>query len=439
MRRWVLCAAVFMAGCALLHRAQEPRSPLEEIKKQIRLKSPTILSAGAAKVEITPAVGTPLAGYAKRYGKPSVGIRDPLYARVLALSDGEDTLLFISCDLLVFPNPLAQEVLDKLCAQFKIPKSAIFLSATHTHSGIGAIGHGFLHEQVFGPYQPEIVEGLTARIVWAVQQAMEHRDPVRWGVGEGDLGDLLENRSDPKGLVDPTVRIFLIESLRGVPVGVVVNADAHPMLVDSKERRFSADYPGVLTQVMEKSFPGSVCLFVNGAAGNVQPKDAIGMTPGERVGRFGEALAEVALGLVNQIDLRMEGDLASWERTISLPPVQMRLGWVPLHPAIGRLMQPSSASLNLGALGRMIFVPLPVELTVELGLDLKQRLKDQNLTPFLLGYTNGYLGYAVTPEQYKAKSYEAWMTWYGPNFGAVFIEEVRLLASLYKFEANPHS
>jgi hypothetical protein len=41
--------------------------------------------AGAAAVDITAPVGTPLAGYGDRWGRPSTGIHDPVYARALYL------------------------------------------------------------------------------------------------------------------------------------------------------------------------------------------------------------------------------------------------------------------------------------------------------------------------------------------------------------------
>ncbi len=79
-----------------------------------------------------------------------------------------------------------------------------------------------------------------------------------------------------------------------------------------------------------------------------------------------------------------------------------------------------------------MLVPLPAEMTAQLGIRLKQRFTEQGLRPLLFGYANGYLGFAVTSEQYRAGSYEASMTWYGPNFGNLMVQDLRLLGSLYK-------
>ena len=48
------------------------------------------LRAGTAKVDITPPAGFALWGYAARKDLPSVGVHDPLLARVVVLAVGKD-------------------------------------------------------------------------------------------------------------------------------------------------------------------------------------------------------------------------------------------------------------------------------------------------------------------------------------------------------------
>ena len=50
------------------------------------------LEAGWSKRSIVPAIGTPLAGYGNREGKPSTGVRDEIFVRALALHEGDDTV-----------------------------------------------------------------------------------------------------------------------------------------------------------------------------------------------------------------------------------------------------------------------------------------------------------------------------------------------------------
>ena len=427
--------AVLVAGCSLLHPSTTPASSvMERVGRQIRLKAPVALTAGAAKVEITPPVGTSLAGYTQRRGKPSTGIRDPLYVRAVALSDGEDTVVIVSADLWVLPNPLAERILQAIAAEQKIPRQAIILTTTHTHSGTGAIVKGFLYEQVFGAYNAKIEEGIAARLRWAVKQAVENQKPVTWGMASDEqlLQGSVENRATPGGLVDPGLAVLLLEGQDRQPNAVLVNAAVRATLMDSRDFRFSADFPGELCRLIEVTYPGAVCLFINGAAGDVRPRDTLGNAPEERIERFGRLLAEGTTGLINRIEAHAKADLAAWGGWFQLPPPQIRLGPIPIPSEIGQLMRPSSTYLNLAGLEDLVLIPLPAEMTAELGIRLKQRFTEQGLRPLLFGYANGYLGFAVTPEQYRAGSYEASMTWYGPNFGNLMVQDLRLLVSLYK-------
>ena len=57
-----------------------------------------MLQAGFARVDITPPLGTPMAGYFhKRCAK---GVLDPLYANAVAITSGEETVILIALDAL---------------------------------------------------------------------------------------------------------------------------------------------------------------------------------------------------------------------------------------------------------------------------------------------------------------------------------------------------
>ncbi len=425
--------AIAPVGCASVHGSTAALSkiPLNKIADQIHHEKPAALTAGTAKVEITPAVGTPLAGYSKRKGKPSTGIRDPLYVRALAVSDGKDTVVFVSADILIFPRPLAEDIFKQAAKDFKIPRQAIVLSATHTHSGIGAIAPGFLYEIVFGQYDEKVMEGLKARVLWAMKQALDHQQPAQWGINHGSITGVTENRKNMLGATDSRVGVFLMESAKKEVLAVIVNAAAHPTLLGSQDMRFSADFPGEITRLLETTYPGSICFFMNGAAGDLRPSGDLGNGPEEKIRRFSESLTEKVVGLINQTEFSAKGDLVSWGWRVALPSPQMHFGPVPVPPMVGRLMRQTSTYINLIALDNAVFVPLQAELTTELGQTLRHRLILQGADPVLIGYSNGYLGYAVTAKEYKDGSYESWMTWYGPYFGEMMVDGIELLAGLY--------
>jgi len=57
------------------------------------------LRAGAAKVEITPAIGCGMAGSSEPDTKALKGVHDPLFARVLVLDDGGTKLAVVSIEV----------------------------------------------------------------------------------------------------------------------------------------------------------------------------------------------------------------------------------------------------------------------------------------------------------------------------------------------------
>src|SRR5581483_8305083 len=56
------------------------------------------LLAGTGKADITPPIGTPLAGYGGRLGRPSTGVHDPTEARALIIDNGAEKIAFVSVD-----------------------------------------------------------------------------------------------------------------------------------------------------------------------------------------------------------------------------------------------------------------------------------------------------------------------------------------------------
>src|SRR5437764_3146671 len=91
--------------------------------------------AGVAKTVITPAEYMWLSGYGGR-NKPAEGKIHDLWAKALALEDpaGEQVLL-ITMDLVGIDRELSVAVCQELSKKDGLPRDAIRLSTSHTHSG----------------------------------------------------------------------------------------------------------------------------------------------------------------------------------------------------------------------------------------------------------------------------------------------------------------
>ena len=67
------------------------------------------LTAGAARIDITPPIGFRMQGIMRRV-EPSVGIHMPLAATALVLADDNHKIAVIDCDLIGLDLPLAAEI-----------------------------------------------------------------------------------------------------------------------------------------------------------------------------------------------------------------------------------------------------------------------------------------------------------------------------------------
>jgi len=92
------------------------------------------MKAGFSRVDITPEFSVPLGGYGDEERRMSQVNLDPLYATCVAVSDGENRILFYHLDL----TGSKTEVVDYCKAEIEkthgIPQKNIYFTSTHTHS-----------------------------------------------------------------------------------------------------------------------------------------------------------------------------------------------------------------------------------------------------------------------------------------------------------------
>src|ERR671938_45563 len=85
------------------------------------------LMAGVGEADITPPVGTPLAGYGGRLGKPSVGVHDPTEARALIIDNGVERIAFVSVDHLGFDHGMVERIRQIVFDAVKIAPDRLFV------------------------------------------------------------------------------------------------------------------------------------------------------------------------------------------------------------------------------------------------------------------------------------------------------------------------
>ncbi len=138
------------------------------------------LSAGFAKIDITPDKPVRLSGYENRAGL-STGVHDPLSARVVAFQAGGEKLVLVSTDVIGFYNGTAEAIHTAICRRCVLGRSQLFLAAIHTHSGPSLS----LDVKNGGAENAEYTKRLEEKLVASVGEALDHPQPVRIGMGTG--------------------------------------------------------------------------------------------------------------------------------------------------------------------------------------------------------------------------------------------------------------
>ena len=239
------------------------------------------LLAGVGRCDITPAPGTPQGGWGAQTHQRGLGADMPLYATALVVSNTQETVAVIDVDAIGFDREWTDKIIDAVLELSRLPREHIRFSCTHTHSGPNTFRLSTITEGL------NMVKGyldeLPGRIAGAVWQAQHALRPVRCAAGRGSC-DINVNRrlrlpdgqvvvgKNWDGPVDHTVRVVRFDDLNQNPVATLLHYACHPTIMGWQCQYATPDYPGVARQVVEQQV-GGVCLFLQGATGNVGPRE----------------------------------------------------------------------------------------------------------------------------------------------------------------------
>ena len=228
-----------------------------------------MLRAGAAKINITPRTTEP--------------IHDSVYARSLILDVNGKRLAFISVDLAIFFS----ERIEKICRE-KYRLEKVILSSSHTHSEPQENGKmAFEGNSYITFYEDQIIKSVAV--------AASHMFQARIAAGNSTFPQLGFNRlivrddghakqswigdqhfkaenpdRIPFGPVDAELGVIKIEDMRGNMKAIIMNYAMHADIV-CFNYAISADFPGIASRKVEEVIGNNVnCLFIQGAAGNIE-------------------------------------------------------------------------------------------------------------------------------------------------------------------------
>ena len=237
---------------------------------------------GFARQDITPRVGVELCGFGPFRGRHSIGIRDRLWARAMAVELHGETCVIVTCDLIGISLASTDRVRSLVERETGLPGTALMVCCSHTHSGPATGTYNG-----WGEPDPPYCETLPARVaraaIGAVKDLAEgtfrYAETPCEGIGlnrEYDrdsppLEEVLKDTWRPAKpeLTDTVCRVLTAHDAVGALRGFVSTFGCHPVTCCAATRFIHGDYCGVATGMLERENPGATGLFIQGAQGDV--------------------------------------------------------------------------------------------------------------------------------------------------------------------------
>ncbi|MFC2126369.1 hypothetical protein ACFLU5_16375, partial [Bacteroidota bacterium] len=365
-------------------------------------------------------------------------------------------------DIVSFPRKDYLPIRQLIANETGIPVENILLGCTHNHAA---------------PYPGEKnkdsswSKSLNGEIVKTVKNAISDLEPVKIGGGTGKSYIAMNRRkrmeeteshlsfdennssqsygkyktgnpveilemegvyrlgSNPGGPIDDEVGVFRIDKINGQPKAVLVNYSCHGTSLGGRNNTISPEWNGHMLEYIEKNISGVTGIFLQGAAGDINPRfvgglekhiDDLEKTAG--LGHeIGKEVVNVYTGITTAIPTNAEIRLI--QKDIICPKRYREV----MKDFRSTTLPVTTTALKIAD---FTWVTFPGELFHEIGQQIKASTHSQY--SYLVGYCNGSVGYLPTQHSHSEGGYEPNATPFAPVTEKTYVKGVeQLLSDLY--------
>ncbi|UVI33066.1 neutral/alkaline non-lysosomal ceramidase N-terminal domain-containing protein [Paenibacillus spongiae] len=237
-----------------------------------------MLKAGAARAVINPPLTMAQGGWGAQTHITPTHIESDFWCTALVLGDGQTAAVVLDLDLCLLSNLQADQIRTAIAAALRIDKLQVRVSTTHTHAGpvVGDASHAPNRDLVELYVRYLIEQSVSAAVEAANRQVTVsvHAEYGACSIGKNrrqtlDSGRIITGFNE-SGETDPTVSIVRFDDEEGKLVASIVHYAAHPTTLGYTNQAASPDYPGVTKRFVEQTV-GGICLFLQGATGDIGP------------------------------------------------------------------------------------------------------------------------------------------------------------------------
>jgi len=419
------------------------------------------LRAGYAKTDVTPTGPVMMGGYDLR-GSPSDGVHghDRLYARALVFEASGVRIAFLEGDVIMIQR--TDILRRKVSEATGIPVANIMLGDAHNHAAPSPNG------ELKTDYDRQFTEGL----IKAAKEAVANIQPVRIAAGSGHsrigmnrrqvqpadsdsyltfdendasqsfgkhktdhpvmihhFGGVVRLGANPLGPIDDAVQIVRLDTAAGKPMAVMIHYACHGTTLGGRNSKISGEWMGRMEEYVEKQFPGVGAIYVQGATGDINPREVGGLDGvadnientwalGEEIGR---EVVRVYRGLTPE--------------PLAKPRVQIETAEILLPRRYRELLEDFTdtavkAPTTVVRIGDMMWTTFPGEMFSSIGKQVKAASPATHA--YLMGYTNGYIGYFPNQQAYAEGGYEVAVTHLDPASEHIYLRAIAELMMRFR-------
>ncbi|MBK9389798.1 MAG: hypothetical protein IPN68_06260 [Bacteroidetes bacterium] len=358
-----------------------------------------------------------------------------LTSRALAIKNGNNTVVIINIDVCGLDDEFTGLIKEEIQRKTGIQGKAVFINSSHTH--FAPVSQNWLTWQEPNQRPDSIYLNKTLRngLIQSVEKALAALQPadIYFGRGKTDIG---YNRSlkDHPELYDSAVDVIKVVYPSNKSESYLFIAACHPVFATAGTLHYtiSANYPGVARHLVERRTGTSNSLFLQGTAGDINPRDN-----GENIS--GEKLASEVIAVLKRPMEKITGPVSFFLDTINIPIkpwtkeeivsykqvneekpgdiyAEKNVKWSNLmlkYYQDGTMPSTLPVYVQTFNIGSWKLVGFSRETTTEYGFGVKNMWPDKLVS--VAGYTNDVSSYLPTRKHIELNNYEGLDSffWYG--------------------------
>jgi len=418
------------------------------------------IKAGYARTDVTPHEPVFMAGYDMR-GTPSDGVHgnDKLNVRCLVFDDGSRKVAFVEGDVIEIRD--TDEFRRRISAATGIPAENILLGDAHNHAAPSPSAKGENNwEREFG-----------AALIGTVQKASANLQPVRLAAGQGhariamnrrqvraqdtdsyltfdennvsqsfgkfktdqperihEFGGVMRLGANPAGTIDDAVDVVRVDTMDGKPLAAMIHYACHGTSLGGRNSKISGEWMGRMQEYLERQIHGVGAIYLQGAAGDINPR-VVGGLDGyqdniEVTWALGEEIGREVVRVYRTLQPEpMTASLQIENADIKLPRTYREL----VDDFKNTTVHAPTTAVRMGDL---MWVTFPGELFHVIGQRVKSACPATHA--FLMGYTNGYIGYFPEQKAFAEGGYEPATSHLDPTAEGIYMRQITELLTRFR-------